>query len=288
MEKEDASMNNFEREELKAKRLSDYVDLLNAKSAPGIGDYVRSVGEEKSDLSELITSMVALRNELAHNQLPSLSKEKSDQLFALIEQEFSKSESKTFALSSRLRTVLNARQDFLILLVHMMNQVWGRTKLVKLLFLLGKEAGCDKLIDDFYGHYAHNFGMFDKNVPKDVDQLEAANIMNKHIWLSNNKCEKLELGIPNEKKVESVYELTSTGKKIAEKIVNAINEDKPEILVKINEIVRKYGRMTTDELLRYTYNNYKEYTTKSLVREKYLNDEANKANRNGDTRNSNE
>ncbi|MCG3204833.1 MAG: hypothetical protein KCHDKBKB_01550 [Elusimicrobia bacterium] len=261
-------MTSFEHEQREAQLLSDYLDLLNAGTAPSVEDYVAANGEKSKELGALIMALTAARNYLAHGQYPPLSSEVSARLFSKVEEQLA-SLKPLENLSENLRSFLDQREDILILLLHFMNQVWGRTKLVKLLFLLGKEGECDSLIDNFYGHYAYNFGAFDENVPKDVDHLESRNILRK-LHPNSNRDGNCELGVPNEKKVETVYELTDRGKTIARKIADAVTAEKPEIIEKIKKIVDTYGRMSTDQLMDYTYNKYEETTTRSLVREKYL------------------
>ncbi len=261
-------MTSFENEQREAQLLSDYLDLLNAGTAPSVEDYVATNGAQSKELSSLIMALTAARNYLAHDQYPPLSSEVSAHLFSKVEEQLAKLKPLE-NLSEKLRSFLDQREDILILLLHFMNQVWGRTKLVKLLFLLGKEGECDSLIDNFYGHYAYNFGAFDENVPKDVDHLESRNILKK-IHPASHRDGNCELGVPTDKRVETIYELTDRGKTIARKIADAVTAEKPEIIERIKKIVETYGRMSTDQLMDYTYNNYEETTTRSLVREKYL------------------
>lgn len=261
-------MTNFKQEQREAQLLSDYLDLMNHGSAPSIEDFVATKGEESQQLGTLLMALTAARNYLAHDMYAQLTPEINAHLFKRIEEQLSTLKPLE-NLSEKLTSFLNQREDFLILLLHFMNQVWGRTKLVKMLLLLGKEGECDRLIDNFYGHYAYNFGAFDENVPKDVDHLESRNILRK-LHPKSNRSGNCEVGVPIENRVETVYELTDRGKTIAQKIADAISEEKPEIIERIKGIVEKYGRMSTDQLLDYTYNKYRDLTTKSLVREKYL------------------
>ncbi|MBI4396895.1 MAG: hypothetical protein HY548_07365, partial [Elusimicrobia bacterium] len=79
-----------------------------------------------------------------------------------------------------------------------------------------------------------------------------------------------EMGIPEEKRVEAVYRLTPKGRLIASRLIKWAKANNPEILKSVQDIVAKYGEMTTDQLLRYTYNKYPEYAANSKVRDKYI------------------
>lgn len=263
-------MVNFSKSQREANLLSDYMDLFNSGAQVSPADFMEQQGESSETLVSLLSSIHALRNFVVHHGFPSLSPDTSTRLFRRVEEQLEKYGRAINKTPSNLAAILNQREDFLILLIHFMNQVWGRTKLVKMLLLLGKEAGCDRLVDNFYGHYAYNFGAFDENVPNDVDRLESRNIINKRIPPSSRQVVACEVGVPSEKRVETIYELTPRGKTIARKLVAAVEQEEPEVINRIKDIVHKYGKMSTDDLLDYTYNKYREYTTKSLIRDKYL------------------
>lgn len=170
--------------------------------------------------------------------------------------------------------ILNQREDCLILLLHFMKSVWnmavwGNTKLVKLLLLLEKEADCSKLVPNFYPHYAYNFGAFDKDVPKDAEQLAARGIITRNSPASRGASGG-QLGIPNQKRVDAVFELTAKGEKVALALLKAAQAKNPAIVKKIEAVVKEHGKKNADQLIAYTYRKYPKLAEKSVVRDKYL------------------
>lgn len=250
-----------------ANLISDYTDKLNQGNAPAIDDFLSNHSDIAAEIRPILESIIQFRRKAT---CPSLTKAESDAIFTKIQE-------KIHALSAPMQTAtahqsviaLDKRPDFLILLLHFMNQIWGNTKLVKLLFLLGKEGRCDQFVPDYYGHYAYNYGAFDKAVPQDVQALVQAGIIKKTVPPSKKRSQS-ELGLPDKKQVEAVYELTDKGKKFAQSLIKSSQSKDPKILARIQDIVRKHGKKNVDELLYYTYNTYPETAEKSKVKNKYL------------------
>lgn len=250
-----------------ANLISDYTDKLNQGNAPIIDDFLSNHSDIAAEIRPILESIIKFRRTAT---CPSLTKVESDAIFAKIQ-------AKMRALSAPTRTAtahpgviaIDKRPDFLILLLHFMDQIWGNTKLVKLLFLLGKEGHCDQFVPDYYGHYAYNYGAFDKAVPQDVQALVQAGIIKKTVPPSKKRSQN-ELGLPDKKQVEAIYELTDKGKKFAQSLIKSSQSKDPKILARIQDIVRKHGKKNADELLYYTYNTYPETAEKSKVKNKYL------------------
>lgn len=241
-----------------------FSEELDHRPRASIDEFLLDYPKCASDLRPMLETIAHLKFSLSHVKL---SPQKSTELFAIVENRI--------AGMADTATKLDRRPDAMIILLHLMREVfdtdiWGDTKLVKLLFLLGKEAGCDKLIPDFYGHYAYSFGAFDSAVPEDAKMLAAKGIITMGAPTSQFAFGSAELGIPNEKQVNNVYRLTSKGQRFANAFLNEALKKNPGLVEQIKAVVLAHGNKTTDELLRYTYNKYPETAEKSKVREKYL------------------
>jgi len=263
--------------------LSDFTDLINQGAIPSLDEYAARYSTIATELRPLLESIIQVRRE---TQLTMLSKAASDSIFARIQETLSTAGQTWPAISAKVieqqstealpqaasitkGIQIDKRPDFLILLLHFMGEIWGKTKLIKLLFLLGKEGHCDQFVTDFYNHYAYNYGAFDKSVPQDVQALAQNGILNQKNPPVKRKKQD-DLGIAENKQVDAIYELTPKGKKFALRLLEDAQNKNPEIIKRIQEIVQKYGKKTGEELIDYTYNTYPETAENSKVRDKYL------------------
>ena len=247
------------RERLLVDRLSEYLDEV----AEGKRTTPEEFAARYPDLAaEIILLMADIDHIKQALQLPDLDPGKSEALLRRIRN----------ALLHGDPTALpvNQRPDFLILLLYYTGQVWGKTKLAKLLFLLWKEGGCDKYVEDYYRPYAYNFGAFDKQMPMDVEALVERNVIHELRPTVPKPGAAEELSAHSKKRVDAIYELTPVGKKIAMKLVKGASAVDPAILQKVQQIVSKYGDLNGEQLIDYTYNKYPEFAEKSLVRDQYL------------------
>ncbi len=248
-----------------AEALAAFTDELNAGRAVSIEEFLKIHSKLTAELRPLLVALLELRRK---TYSMSLTKPESDRIFTEIKRRMNETQ-------STAGVMLDSRRDFLILLLHTMKRVWnidvwGSTKLVKLLYLLGKEGKCDQFVPDYYSYYAHSYGAFDRNVPQDTAGLFNKGIIKISPPSRNDLGAGEELGIPAEKCVNAVYRLTPKGVRCAEALTVAANKQDPEILKRIIGIVKRYGKKTTDELLEYTYNTYPETATHSKVKDKYL------------------
>ena len=246
-----------------------FSDELDHRRHISIDDFLLQYPEASQQVRPYLETVLNVRNNLAHIRL---SQAESITLFSNICKRLSNTNSSC--------TGLDRRPDVMILLLHFMRDllqldVWGDTKLVKLLFLLGKEAGCDQLVPDFYGHYAYSFGAFDDAVPKDAEMLAQKKIITmgrpeQHLTFGSE-----ELGIPNERLVNNIYRLTERGEKFAQLLLKDAISKNPEVVESFKRVILAHGKKSTDELLRYTYTKYPETAKNSKVRDRYLNPDSN-------------
>ncbi len=246
--------------------LSSYIDQLNTGTALSLDKIVSIHGEIGSSVRDIIETLLPLKG---GTLFKPLSDERKNAIFARLRRELDIPVTSAQATTDPLP--ITQRTDILILLLNFMSQIWGDTKLVKLLFLLAQEGDCNKFVPDFYMATANNYGPFDKNILDDINILHQRGIIEKRTIIPRqNRSANGDLGVPNTKQVNAVYKLTHEGKQCAERLLKGASAKNPEIVKKIKEIVDKYGKKTSDELLSYIYNKYPKTTTKSLVRDKYL------------------
>jgi hypothetical protein len=253
---------NHEKTEL----LSTYIDQLNLGIAPTLDTFAKSHGEAGEYVKYLLEPMWDLKGAMLCDPLPE---ERKNAIFFRLQEELKSAAPAEQTTSDAV--AITQRTDILILLLYLMNEIWGNIKLVKLPFLLAREGNCSNFVSDFYLATADNFGPFDKNILKDVDELYNMGIVEKQTVLPRKKRRADgDLGVPDAKQIDAVYKLTATGKQVAERLKKGALAQNPLILENIKKIVDTYGKKSQDELLTYVYNTYPDTTTKSLIRDKYL------------------
>ncbi len=157
--------------------------------------------------------------------------------------------------------------------------VGGVTRLEKLLFLLQRETNIEK-IDSFYEFTAHNYGPFSKEVYEALDFLEGFELIQVkervHSSYYTNVGEILLLQAISEEEVsetttinsegvtEKLFLLTESGHKVAKKLRQTIEKRRPKDIEELNGIIRRYGKLPLNQLIRYVYHKYPEMTVKSI------------------------
>ena len=143
------------------------------------------------------------------------------------------------------------KSDLILLLLNGDNKypIDGITRFEKLVFLTQKEI-LDKW-DDVkvkFNFEPDRFGPLATEIYDEIDFLKSVGMI------------KEEDG--------KKYEITDKGKRFLEmKTYQRIHED---VRKRISDIKEKHGREKLDDLLRYVYSNYPDFTVKSEIREKVL------------------
>ena len=170
--------------------------------------------------------------------------------------------------------------------------VGGVTRLEKLLFLLQRETNIEKM-DSFYEFTAHNYGPFSKEVYEALDFLEGFELIqvkervhSSHYAnvgeilllqeIANVGEIRLLQEISEEGEAEEVttdnaigvteklFTLTENGHKVAKKLRQTIEKRRPKDIEELNGIIRRYGKLPLNQLIRYVYHKYPEMTVKSI------------------------
>ncbi len=160
----------------------------------------------------------------------------------------------------------------------------GITRLQKLLYLVEKESDLDlsKLDrEDRFDFKAYKYGPFAKEVYEAVDFLENADFLNatkgEHQDVYNREeslpiAEELDPNPDDDASVhpdvappkeERTFELTPTGKLLAERLRERLKEEDWE---SIQAIKRKYGDRSLSSLIAYVYRTYPESASETELR----------------------
>ena len=176
-------------------------------------------------------------------------------------------------------------EDIILLLLEANEKLLGKralagvTRLEKLLFLLQKETRFERM-DSFYEFTAHNYGPFSKEVYEALDFLEGCELIRvkEHVHTSYyaSAGEILLLQQISEVEVdeaaagnaigatEKIFALTENGHKVAQKLRETIEQRRPKDVEELWAIVRRYGKLPLNQLIRYVYRQYPEMTVKSI------------------------
>lgn len=164
----------------------------------------------------------------------------------------------------KIPTLKKDRQKWIILMLHSLNTVVGKTRFMKLLFLLRRETGFWR--GSFFKFWPYDYGPYSWEVEEDIKELER----NDYITVRKTRIEEYEFS--EDEKVLYTYTLTSKGKALAPEL---LAECPPNSMQKM-EKMHALNRMPLLELLRYVYERYPKFIANSVIVEKVLgNREAN-------------
>lgn len=133
-------------------------------------------------------------------------------------------------------------------------EIRGKTRLMKLIFLLTKEGGLEKVINKQTTFKPYRFGPFDVEVYDAIDALKALGVIEEKSP-TEMRFQTVE-EIDEDYDADTVYKLTSSGIAKVQKIVNQLPAD---IFRKISNYKTIYGRKPLVEILHYVYGKYPEY-----------------------------
>jgi len=243
-----------EQERRLAELFSDFVDALNAGEEPDAARWADSEPELVAEFQELAQTAVLLEGVV--ESAPNAADEafRALQVSVADEQEH-----------------LDQRPDFLLVLLRRMGQVWGKIRWQKTVFLGAKETRAPSLLPEFYPFVAYNFGPFEEELDADTAALERYGLVDRSPPPSRRDVPggQVAVGVDGPR-VDHVYRLTTQGQRLADALIDAARQEQPELLREIDALVEKVNGMKSDELVRYVYTRYPEYTEASLIRDEVL------------------
>ena len=181
------------------------------------------------------------------------------------------------------------RKDVILLLLALPGRtgrqfepIAGRTRLMKLLYLLDKEAAIGKRLDlpSFYSFEAYHYGPFSKDVFDDIEFLRNVGLVraapegsasiaqgDESAFLIEDETLDNEAHVIGEALGESAFEevfaLTPKGEKFVEqKILTFVKDDAKEAIIKAKT---EYASLSLSSLLRYVYRKFPESATASRL-----------------------
>jgi DNA-binding HxlR family transcriptional regulator len=149
------------------------------------------------------------------------------------------------------------RQKWILLVLKALGGVKGRTRLVKLLFLLKFEFDLKREISFRFRPWI--YGPYSKDIIGDLRDLQIDDLI----------CER---SVPHrrnefrEEKLRYAYNLTSRGAKLAQEYGEKVPYD---IMEKIGRL-KPFNEMTLDKLLEFVYYNHQDFITSSTIVERVL------------------
>ena len=252
--------------------LSKYVDCLNEDNATPIEELLNQYEPLTQDIRLILEVTTFIKNEIQSEVIPEEKREEAfGELHAKLLSQGKRKQLRDDIECGTIALPLDRRPDFLILLLHSMREIWGITRVVKLLFLMGKEVHLDTYVSDYYAHYAHNYGPFEEAIYKDIDVLKQYGLIKERKPRKKryDPDEDIDEGLYPEK-VCAIYQLTDHGKKFAQALVKSAQKKDPSIIQKIETIKSKYGHLPLKKLLKYIYIQYPDYAKNSKIRKEIL------------------
>jgi uncharacterized protein YwgA len=186
-------------------------------------------------------------------------------------------------------------KDFLLTLLYcpindnkMNVPITGRTKLTKMVFLFDKEIKKDFFNNiqlNLPGFLPYHFGPFSKELFDDLNFfISIGFILTEETTIPLSNVEKQEIAMAvdddwanagfedtEQDSVELMYKLSPHGESyVKDKVWDLFSEFQKRILI---DFKKQINAISLDSLLRYVYNKYPDYTGKSIIADKYLENE---------------
>jgi uncharacterized protein len=151
----------------------------------------------------------------------------------------------------------------------------GVTRLEKLIFLLGAEAGLSD-VEDLFTFRAYKFGPYSKGVYEAAEFLESMNLVDVEIrpyysyFLAEEEKElSRDIDDPTEEDLapagqERLFSLTGNGRLLAQRLREQWKEDRPDELRRLDETVQRYGTLPLNQIIRYVYRRFPKMAERSI------------------------
>lgn len=151
----------------------------------------------------------------------------------------------------------------------------GNTRLDKMIFLLEKETAFAKYLKDF-SYEPYNFGPYSSEVFDAIQALRSAGLVKLTPSSSDQFLEEADRyqierqladGDSPGPKSTITYSLTAEGEEVASSLFLSLTKEERDELQKFK---LQFNNMSLQELIRYVYKKYPEYTTESKIRNQFI------------------
>ncbi len=188
---------------------------------------------------------------------------------------------------------IDNRKDILLVLLYSPGRgddvnepIVGRTRLVKMLFLFREEAmphfqrGTEISDEDFYKFFPWSFGPFSRDVYDDLEFFILRGFIQSsdaeeealpesaaewEAWLSSSHSDSSEEAISEYR--EEVFQLTPKGVTFSASLYESLSQAQRKLL---RDFKQRTTAVPLRALLKYVYENYKDMTLKSEIKEEIL------------------
>ncbi|CCE76642.1 hypothetical protein [Clavibacter nebraskensis] len=155
-------------------------------------------------------------------------------------------------------------------------EIQGVTRLEKLIFLIERETNSKDWLDEDAKFEPYNFGPFSQRVYQAVDTLSAAGLVTDSALLSQDESDSWEKrhgidDVATNSYVSRDFKLTERGWKY----FDALSKELPQNAIReLEEFKSRFASIPLRQLVRYVYQRYDSFTTKSVIREDILGPDA--------------
>ena|SRR5437879_587390 len=139
-------------------------------------------------------------------------------------------------------------------------EIRGKTRLMKLVFLLSKEVEGRKPVIESGTFRPYKFGPFDSDVYDALEALKQLQLVEEKSPTDRQQIFDEEVGEAYD--VDTVYRLTEVGKQRLARLAESVS---PETIKRISHVKTVFGTMPLIELLHYVYQRYPEYAKLSEI-----------------------
>ncbi|MBD3189090.1 MAG: hypothetical protein GF308_00515 [Candidatus Heimdallarchaeota archaeon] len=171
--------------------------------------------------------------------------------------------------------MIKSPTDLLLLLLYADNQkeIVGSTKLTKLLFLLLNEKPFTVFQEDF-DFEPHNYGPWSAKVFDYCELLASHDLIEKKgkpKIIPSEDYDQSQMSVDNNSMEEenqiTHYSLKEKGAEVSKVLYERLSEKEKST---IEDLKNKYNKMSLEALLKLVYRKYKNFITKSIIKEKVL------------------
>jgi len=165
--------------------------------------------------------------------------------------------------------------DVLLLLIfyNENHQVRGAIRLIKLLFLLLFEGGLKEYLEEF-GFEGYNYGPWSAPTFDYIELVQDEGLVIVETitvpTFESDFCqpdvEEVLSDFEKDRENEMrIYNLSKDGLIVAKHLNDLLSNEEQE---RFKKIINKYAHLTQREILEFVYNNYKEFTANSIIKDK--------------------
>lgn len=261
-----------DRDKATATTLASYMDLLHTGSNTRPEEFIR----ERKIADEQLLQVLQRCWDIWHKRrdLLNFPDEERARLYGefrlAIEQRETKSALRRDIEHGIAELPVEKRADILLLVLGLARQIWGSTRLVKLLFLVGKEGVLPPLVCDYYAYDPYNFGPFAQQLYKDIEVLSKYQLVEK---LRPKPRTMVQGRKEMQGDIDAIYMLTDKGTKFAQALLRSAKKEHPDFIRSLIKIRDKYSRMPLRGLLQYVYKAYPDFAKESQIRDEILGNE---------------